>query len=243
MTGIDPPILEVDIESIVIDEAFKKKLPPMPARQFEAFKADIDARTMRVPVLLSRDNLLLDGHRRYDAAKALGLKTIPGRILNVRGTSWEDAILDHVNRKHLTAGQLAAMGTSLERIERERAKDRQGTRTDLGQHLENGSPDVEAGRATEKVAEQLGISRKTYEQTRTVLEEGDEETKKKLLAASMSVKAAYKKTQEQQGKAPPEPTVKEKARAELVAWRKRYDGHQELASAIEWVAQAIDELS
>lgn len=187
------------IEHIIVDERFADMLPE--PENYQALKEDIEERGVLVPLMLTEDNLLLDGHTRLGIATEVGIEEVPTFHVPVPGHngSWRRAfaVAVNLNRRHLNVAQRAALASSLERIERTRAKQRQGTRNDLhaptDQLLGHSSPEVVSrpNRASARVAKKAGISRKTYEKAQKVLKEGDDDTRKRMLAGNLSVAALY----------------------------------------------------
>lgn len=191
------------LDKIRIDEELQTRLPPPPPQEFERLLADIRIRGILVDLLLTRDGLLLDGHRRYLAAKELGLKEAPVKRLPVDGVKgWESAfaIAVNLNRRHLNEAQRADLGSSLLRLEKVKAKERQREGRRLGGQVHrepkellpgNRSPQAtDDNRATSRVADAVGVSRKTLERVEKV--KGlSPEVAKRMLDGGISVAAAY----------------------------------------------------
>lgn len=241
-------MVEEHIDMIKVDEDFSSRLPKLSPDKFRALKEDISDRGIRNSLLISRDGILLDGHNRIKAARELGITMVPVRLLNTHGASWEDCILDHVHRRHLTSAQLATLATSLERIERDRAKKRQGRRSDLE---DSGSEDEQVDkvrkkdRATDRVAKAVGISRNTYERTKIILEKGDEETRDKLMSGDISIALAYEKTKEHLSgiELSDEDRDINSAKSDLRSWIRRYRNIKKLERAKEMVSMAIEAIT
>ena len=98
--------------------------PPNLAGMRESIRRD----GIKVPLLITSDGLLLDGHRRLSIAKEIGLKKVPVVELPGDGTrGWRSAVakLVNVHRRHLNDYQIALLGTTELRIERHEAAKRQ----------------------------------------------------------------------------------------------------------------------
>lgn len=164
---------ELKIDAIRVDEWFAGRLPATPERELEALVGDIRVRGILVELLITEDGLLLDGHRRLEAAKRAGLSRVPVRRLSIAGArSWKKALTLAVNlhRRHLNEAQRATLGSSLLRIEREKARERQYEGQRNGGVLRGrrggggelpGERKPEAKRATEEAARAVGVSRQT----------------------------------------------------------------------------------
>jgi hypothetical protein len=94
---------------------------------------------------------------------------------------------------------LVAIGGAVEERERELAKERQGRRTDLVESFH----DVESGKVRDKIAAPLGISGRTYEKAKAVVEAANDNEKFAPLVEDMDrtgkVNGAFKKLRQLQG--------------------------------------------
>ena len=194
------------VEEIRVDTSFERKLPSPGDREFEGLLSDIKERGVLVDLLVTRDGLLLDGHRRLRAAREAGLRRVPVKRLAVEGErSCEKAIAIAVNvfRRHLGEAQRANLGSSLLRLERKKSKERlrdagrrggklggRGRPKALGSDAPRPTPSPD--RATERVAQAVGISRKTLERVEAVKKDSPE-LAKRMLDGKISVSSAYKK--------------------------------------------------
>jgi len=150
------------------------------------------------PLVVTRENVIVSGHRRWAAA----MKLLPaGSGLPCRVEEFEDelaeqeALIAHNLQREKTFSQRMAEGQVLDRIEYERSKRRQGTRTDIPAILPEG---YEPGETREKVAAKIGMGARTYGKAKKVVEAaeaGDEKAREavqKIDAGEMSVDRAYK---------------------------------------------------
>lgn len=114
---------------------------------------------------------ILSGHRRWAAAKQVGLERVPTRHFSVGGSVLEvEKYLILYNQQRIkTPEQIAREFTELKRIETELAKERQGTRTDLGVPL----PQSARGKARDKAAAKLGKKARTLEKMAQVVAAAD----------------------------------------------------------------------
>jgi N6-adenosine-specific RNA methylase IME4 len=121
------------------------------------------------PIVIKPDGMLIAGERRLRAAGMLGWTRIPVTVVDldsvVRGEFAENA-----HRKDFTPSELVAIGAEVERVERNRAK----VRMTLGK-VSTGS---EAGKARDKIAAGLGISGRTYERAKAVVDAAEAEPEK-----------------------------------------------------------------
>lgn len=114
-----------------------------------------------------------DGNTRLMVAKEIGMEEVP--VVYKTFNSLEDAIQyakdRQFHRRNLTQAEIYAYANNLEAVE-----DKNGE-----------------GRATERLAEELGISASTIEHARTVENRADEETKEKIKNNEMTINQAYQK--------------------------------------------------
>lgn len=84
-------------------------LPACTQEEDAELLADIQARGVLVPVHIDPDNNILDGHRRYQAARRAHLDNIPTYLVDTRQMSEDEVrglVLSlNVNRRHLTQAQ------------------------------------------------------------------------------------------------------------------------------------------
>ena len=132
------------------------------------------------PIVVRPDGTLIAGERRLQAARALGWSEVPVTIIDldavVRGEFAENSL-----RKDFTLSEAVAIKRALEPLEREAAKQRQGTRTD--KHPGK-LPTSSTGRAADKAAKATGMARRTLEKAEAVVDAAESEPEKygKLLA-------------------------------------------------------------
>lgn len=121
-----------------------------------------------------------DGNTRLMVAKEIGLDEVP--VVYKTFNDLDDAIQyakdRQFHRRNLTQAEIYAYANNLEAVE-----DKNGE-----------------GRATERLAEELGISASTIEHARTVENRADEETKEKVKNNEMSINQAYQKVRKSKAK-------------------------------------------
>jgi N6-adenosine-specific RNA methylase IME4 len=107
-------------------------IPAMSDDEYIALMSDIEDRGLQEPVVMF-EGKILDGRHRYRACREMG-----------RGVDFTEYTGDdplgyvaslNVHRRHLTASQRAVIALEVEKAFASEAKQRQGTRTDLGRDL------------------------------------------------------------------------------------------------------------
>lgn len=140
--------------------------------------ASVKSKGVMVPLTITSENVIISGHRRYEAAKKAGLEIVPVGIATFENELDEiEAIIEFNRQREKTFVQKMKEAEALEGIEKERAKNRQETGNN--QHrLKEIFPEPSQGQTRDKVAQQTGIgSGKTYEVAKKIwnkAKEGDE---------------------------------------------------------------------
>lgn len=165
------------------------------------------------PILIKSDGTIISGHRRYAGALEVGLDEVPVREVSYDSELEErEAVIHHNKQRTKTFSQKMREAMELEEIERERAKERQGERTDIKQTFASS----EFGQTRDKVASELDMSGETYRKAKRVWEAAKEEDieriqkeVKKIESGAQSINGAYETLQ-------------------------RWEHLQELEDAVEW---------
>ena len=152
---------------------------------------------------------IISGHRRTEVAKKLELEQVPVRFRHFE-TDLErrEKLLAYNQQRDKSFSQQLREAEAVERIERERAKQRQGARTDIVENSARGdearpASDDDFGKTRDKVADAVGFgSGRTYGMAKTVwdaAQEGDtvaQHEVDKLDREEQSVYGAYQKVRD-----------------------------------------------
>jgi N6-adenosine-specific RNA methylase IME4/ParB-like chromosome segregation protein Spo0J len=154
------------VTKIVVGDRHRKEL------------GDIDALTSSIrdvgllqPIVVTPAKKLVAGARRLAAVKSLGWVKVPVRVVN--GLDDAARLLraerdENVCRKDFTPSEAVAVAAALEELERPKAEARKGARTDTpAGKLPAGE---EAGRVRDKAAGAVGMSGRTLEKAKAVVE-------------------------------------------------------------------------
>ena len=184
-------------------EEYEHLMPPVTASEYERLKRSIkEEGRLLLPIVLNQDNVILDGHHRFQACQELGIpiridkKDFTGRPLD------EMMYVVNVNlyRRSLNDFQRAKVGIRVEELRRKLGQHqqeasrftpetsqeahRQRYHSDEDADLPSGSPDPDRsesgkdrtrGGVSEEMAERVGVSRATYDRVRYILSNGTEE--------------------------------------------------------------------
>ena len=148
-------------------------------------KASMTAVGLLHPIVVNEKQRLLAGARRLSAAKELGWRDVPVRIVR----TLDDAIRaltaerdENTCRKDFTGSEIVYLARDLEPLERVAAKERQAEAgpTD-GRGAKSGSgkiPTPIKGRAKDKVAKAVGVDRKTLAKAEAIVAAAEAEPAK-----------------------------------------------------------------
>ncbi|MGA3060870.1 MAG: ParB N-terminal domain-containing protein [Candidatus Bathyarchaeia archaeon] len=183
--------------SLRLNLEYEKLLPKMSEEEFSELKASIQAEGQHYPIIVNEDLEVLDGHHRYRACTELGIEP----DFEVR--KFEDKLLEkkfvievNLRRRHLNNFQLIELALPLLEIEKALAKNRQakggrnGRDTQLGLAPDDAEPKFNA-KATELVAKKAGVSTRTFERGKRILENASEDDKQRLREGKASIARVY----------------------------------------------------
>jgi ParB family chromosome partitioning protein len=176
-SAVTENIIEARVEEIVIGDRHRKEVGDL-----DALAESIREVGLLHPVVVTPDKKLVAGSRRLAAVKKLGWTKVPVHV--VRGLS--DAVQslraerdENACRKEFAPTEVADLGRKLEELERPAAKERQaeagpadgpGKKATASGKLPAGA----AGDTRDRVAAAFGISGKTYEKIKAVVEAAKE---------------------------------------------------------------------
>jgi ParB/RepB/Spo0J family partition protein len=126
-----------------------------------------------VPLTIKKDGIIISGHRRYLAAKKAGLKRLPVVVTTFTDELAERlAIIEHNRQRVKSLTQLMREAEELEKIEKVRAKERQGKRHDIKPNIVSTlTPSSENGKTRDKVANMIGMKPITFQKAKNVYEQ------------------------------------------------------------------------
>ncbi len=184
--------------SLRINPEYEKMLPRMSEEEFSQLKASIQSEGQHYPIIANDDLEVLDGHHRYRACIELGIEP----DFEVR--HFEDKLIEkkfvieaNLRRRHLNNFQLVELAVPLLEIEKALAKK---LRTAKAQSDDDNvqlglTPDEfklpTNGEVTENVAKKVGVSTRTFEKGKKILQEASEEEKQKLRDGKTSITRVY----------------------------------------------------
>jgi ParB/RepB/Spo0J family partition protein len=75
--------------------------------EFPGLVASIRSEGMIQPILINEDNIILAGHRRWEAARLLGLSSVPVRVLRNQDAPWLVPLIENLQRSDLAVLEAA----------------------------------------------------------------------------------------------------------------------------------------
>jgi len=186
----------------------------------EKFLKSVKRQGILVPLKAKKDGTIVSGHRRWRAAKELGIEKVPvddGFEFD-NELEEKEAILDFNEQRDKTFSQKMREAELREEIEREKAKKRQAKGKENLPNVESvpNETNSENGRTDEKVAKDVGFgSKSTYRRAKKVWEkvkEGNETAEKlvgKLDKGKKTVGSAYRKIKHEEEKEELEEEIEE----------------------------------
>jgi ParB/RepB/Spo0J family partition protein len=143
----------------------------------DSFRQSVAEKGVLEPLVITRGKQIISGHRRWLAAKAADLDTVP-----VRYTEFDDelaereALVEFNRQREKTPGQLVNEFEEIVAIEKKRAKERK--EANLKQNDRSGNVSTsDAGKAREKAAEKMDsdVSGRTLEKGKKVKDKAESE--------------------------------------------------------------------
>lgn len=203
--------LGISTMSLRINPEYDKMLPRMSEEEFAELKKSIATEGQHYPIIVNENLEVLDGHHRYRACVDLGIEP------DFEVKKFENKLLEkkfvieaNLRRRHLNNFQLVELAVPLLEIEKALAKQRQSKDDENDDDRQFGveeddkslEPLIKA-KATEVVAKKAGISKRTLEKGKKIIEKADEAELQKLREGKISISRVYEEIVKA-GK-PPEP--------------------------------------
>jgi 16S rRNA G966 N2-methylase RsmD len=187
--------------NIKINEEYAKLVHPLSVEEYNSLRNSIEkSRGNLVPIILSQENYILDGHHRFKICQELNIN--PKIEIKTCASKLEEKIFVYeinLKRRHLNPFQKSELAYGLEEIYKETARLRQlsglkNVNLSLGQNC----PNDEKGRTAEIVSKEAGLKPTIYKYAKKIIEEGPESVKEKLRSGYSSVSKEYTKIQVEQ---------------------------------------------
>ncbi|MCW4024845.1 MAG: ParB N-terminal domain-containing protein [Candidatus Bathyarchaeota archaeon] len=202
--------------SLRLNPLYEKLLPQMSEEEFTELKASIQAEGQHYPIIVNEDLEVLDGHHRFRACTELDIEPdFEVRKFDDKLHEKKFVIEANLRRRHLNNFQLVELAVPLLEIEKALAKQRQVQGGKAGRDLQLGlAPDdakpepVFKAKATEVVAKKAGLSTRTFERGKKIIENASEGDKQRLRDGKVSISKVYQDITSSQKPSEPERELK-----------------------------------
>jgi ParB-like chromosome segregation protein Spo0J len=159
------------------------------------------------PIVINSKHELILGQRRLEAAKLLGWRDVPALVAK----SFDDVLAaliaerdENTCRKDFTPSEAVAIGKAIEELEKPKAKERQKAKLKKGSTppvVESCHDGESNGKTRDKVAAAVGMSGKTYEKAKVVVDAAEQDPEqfvpvKEEMDRTGKVDPAYQKVTE-----------------------------------------------
>ena len=175
--------------SIIIDNEFRTLIPPLTAEEFSQLEANCLENGIQ-DSLKTWNGILIDGHNRYEIAEKHRLSY---KTEEMEFASRDDAklwiIKNQLGRRNLDKWQRFDLAKQQEGIEAKKAKERQGTRTDLD--FKENFPES-CIQTRDVMGKKVGVSGKTYDKMKAIDQSDNEEVKQAVRNKEISIDKAYR---------------------------------------------------
>jgi ParB-like chromosome segregation protein Spo0J len=221
--------------SLRLNPEYDKLLPKMSDEEFRELKASIQNEGQHYPIIVNEDLEVLDGHHRFRVCVELGIEPdFEVRKFDDKLHEKKFVIEANLRRRHLNNFQLVELAVPLLEIEKALAKKRQseggknGRDMQLGIASDDATPDIKS-KATDVVAKKAGVSTRTLERGKKIMETASEDDKQKLREGKTSISKVYQEIVTNE-KPQPEKVVNDFVREESL---REVQNRAELLSLLE----------
>ena len=173
---------------IIIDKEFQALIPPLSDDEYRQLEENCIRDGIRDPLVTwpqdDGTEILIDGHNRWEiSAKNAG---IPFKIVKMRFESRAEAknwiIKNQLGRRNVALYARYELMKFIEPEEKAKAKERQGTRTDIVESL----PPCNKGKTRDIMGAKLGVSGRQYDKLTFIDKNAPEEIKEKARTGEIS---------------------------------------------------------
>jgi N6-adenosine-specific RNA methylase IME4 len=146
-------------------------LPPVPAAELRALVEDVRVRGVAVPLEVTPEGVVVDGHLRLEAAREAGLEAVPALVVEVADPV-EYMLSMTLLRRHLSVSQKAALAVERADYLADREQAGKRKRANLNHQKRPGVVDVadlpHRGRTRDQAARWAGVSPRTIQNAASV---------------------------------------------------------------------------
>ena len=190
--------------SIFINKELRDLVPPLSEEEYAQLEANIVAEGIRDPLVVWKQpdgrEMLIDGHNRWNIAahhSGLTFEVVYKEFADLdEAKAW--IYKNQLGRRNLDKWQRYDLAKGLQSLEAKKAKERQGTRTDIVPTLAPSN----AGKTRDKMAEMVGVSHGTYDKMKVIDEKGTDALKQAVRSGEMSINHGFLVASGKESKSP-----------------------------------------
>lgn len=175
---------------LLIDQEFRSLIPPLSPEELDGLEQSLIAEGNRIPID-TWNGYIVDGHHRYDICQKRRIPLKPANELKFKDRDdvlvW--IIRNQFGRRNLNNYQRSALALKLEELKAKQAKERQGTRTDLGNIQQNSAGSY--GETRQELARIAHVSHDTLAKVKKIVAEGTESQKSRLARGETTINRVY----------------------------------------------------
>ena len=173
--------------SITIDKEFESLIPPLSPEEFQQLEENCVKEGIR-DALITWNGTLIDGHNRFKIAAKHGLHWNEKRMeFADRNEAIKWIILNQFGRRNLSAYDRSVLALKLKPVIAEKAKEQQGTRTDICQKSDKS---IDTKKELAKVA---GVSHDTIHKVEAIQNSGNQQLIDDVREGRESINSGYQK--------------------------------------------------
>ena len=187
---------------IKIDKEFEALIPPLSPEEFAQLEENCVRDGIRDPLVVwhvpNGDDILIDGHNRWKiAAKHGGMHFEIERMeFDLRDDAKAWMLANQLGRRNLNTYNRSLLALELKPLIQKRAKERQGTRTDLGNIPQK------SAESRDEVAKFANVSHDTIRKVEVIERDGSDYIKEKVRSGDITINKAYLATKGIEDKSP-----------------------------------------
>jgi protein gp37 len=183
------------VNELTIDTEFKNLIPKLTTEEYDSLEQSLLSRGC-LDAIKVWNNTIVDGHNRYELCQKHGL---PYDTMPMGFESRNDAkiwiIRNQFARRNLSAFQRSELALELKPLIEAKAKENQGTRTDI---LQNSAKSIEPIDTRKELAKVAGVSHDTIARVEKIIERSSPEIIQKIRAGDLTINKAYTEIKEQE---------------------------------------------
>ena len=186
------------MQQLTINPELKSLIPPLTAEEFKQLETNVLAEGIREPII-TWNGTIVDGHNRYELAQMYDL---PYKTREMQFTTMENCkewmILNQFGRRNLSNYQRSVLALELEKVFRERAKEKEFERKTTFQKSEKSNlPTINT---VKEVSDIANVSHDTIAKVKAIEAKAPEEVKAKLRTGEVSINQAYQDIKKEEKK-------------------------------------------